>query len=312
MTFLWPQGLWLLLLVPALIAGYCLARARVVRAPAYHVPAALFVLAIALLLLAVARPAARLMLPAEAATVILAIDVSASMRATDVEPTRLGAAQAAAREFVKGLPPGVRIGVVAFATEAQLVQPAVAGREEVLRAIDSLTAHDNTAIGSGILASLQALLPGAPRDPGLAIRVSSPAVWPAPGRDAATAIILLTDGQNSHGPDPIDAAQLAARLGVRVYTIGVGSAHGRILEEGGWSSVVGIDEAGLKKIAAITGAEYSYALSAWHLKRIYARLGSKVVLARTRTELGGPLSAVAAIVATVAAGLSLLWFGRVL
>jgi Ca-activated chloride channel family protein len=312
-TFLWPQGLWLLLLVPALIAGYCLARGRAVRAPAHHAPAALFILAIALLLLAVARPVARLMLPAEAATVILAIDVSASMRATDVEPTRLGAAQAAAREFVKGLPPAVRIGVVAFATEAQLVQSAVAGREEVLRAIDSLTARDNTAIGSGILASLQALLPDAPRDPGLAIRVSSPAVWPAPGRaDAATAIILLTDGQNSHGPDPIDAAQLAAKLGVRVYTIGVGSAHGRILEEGGWSSVVGIDEASLKKIAAITGAEYSYALSAWHLKRIYARIGSKVVLARTRTEIGGLLSALAAIVATVAAGLSLLWFGRVL
>jgi Ca-activated chloride channel family protein len=312
-NFLWPLGLWLLLVVPALIADYSLVRARVVRAPVHHAPAALFILAITLLLLAVARPTVRLMLPAEAATVILAIDVSASMRATDVEPTRLGAAQAAAREFVKGMPPGVRIGVVAFATEAQVVQSAVAGREEVLRAIDSLAAHDNTAIGSGILASLQALLPDAPHDPGLAIRVSSPAVWPAPGRaDAATAIILLTDGQNSHGPDPMEAAHLAAKLGVRVFTIGVGSAHGRILEEGGWSSVVGIDEASLEKIAAITGAEYSYALSAWHLKRIYARLGSKVVLARTRTEIGGLLSAVAAAVATVAAGLSLLWFGRVL
>ena len=313
MTFLSPQGLWLLLLVPALIAGYCLVRARVVRTPAHHAPAALFILAIALLLLAVARPTARLMLPAEAATVILAIDVSASMRATDVAPTRLGAAQAAAREFVKGMTPGVRIGVVAFATEAQVVQSAVAGREEVLRAIDSLTARDNTAIGSGILASLQALLPDAPPDPGLAIRVSSPAVWPAPGRaDAATAIILLTDGQNSHGPDPMDAARLAAKLGVRVFTIGVGSAHGRILEEGGWISVVGIDEASLEKIAAITEAEYSYALSAWHLKRIYARLGSKVVLARTRTEIGGPLCAAAAVVATIAAALSVLWFGRVL
>lgn len=315
MTFLWPQGLWLLLLVPALIAGYCLVRAREARSLAHHAPAALFILAIALLLLALARPAARLMLPAEAASVILAIDVSASMRATDVEPTRLGAAQAAAREFVKGMPPGVRIGVVAFATEAQVVQPAVAGREEVLRAIDSLAARDNTAIGSGILASLQALLPDAPRDPGLAIRVSSPAVWPAPGRaDAATAtaIILLTDGQNSHGPDPMDAAYLAAKLGVRVFTIGVGSAHGRILEEGGWSSVVGIDEASLEKIAAITQAEYSYALSAWHLKRIYARLGSKVVLARVRTEVSALLCALAALAGIAAAALSLSRFGRLL
>lgn len=312
MTFLWPKGLWLLFLVPAFITGYWLLRARGARSLSRHGPPALFALAIVMLLTAAARPSVRIMLPAEAATVVLAIDVSASMRAADVAPTRLGAAQAAAREFVRSVPSGVRIGVVAFATEASILQPATSEHEDVLRAIDSLAAHDNTAIGSGILASLQALLPGAPRDPGFAIRTSSPTAWPAARADAASAIILLTDGQNSHGPDPMEAAQLAARLGVRVYTIGVGSAHGRIREEGGWSSVVGIDEEALKHIANITGAEYSYALTAWHLQRIYAALGHKIVLTTTRTELTAALCIAAALLATFSAAVSLLWFGRVL
>jgi len=309
-TFLWPHGLWLLLLVPALVAGYC--RWRGGRGLVRHAAPALFCAAVALLAIAAGRPAIPVMLPAEAGTVVLAVDVSASMRATDVDPTRLGAAQAAAREFVKSVPPGVRVGVVAFATEALIVQPATAGREEVLRAIDLLAPRDNTAIGSGILASLQALLPDAPHDPGFAIRVSAPAAWPAARSDTASAVILLTDGQNSHGPDPIDAARLAARLGVRVYTIGVGTASGRIREDGGWSTVVGIDEASLTQIAEITGAEYFYALSAWHLNRIYTQLGKKAVLVRTRMEVTALLCMIAGVLATLSAAMSLVRAGRVL
>ena len=311
MTFLWPQGLWLLLLLPALIAGYWCARGG--RSLARHVPAALFGAAIALLLVASARPSARLPMPAQTGTVILAMDVSGSMRAADVAPTRLGAAQAAARDFVNDLPPGIRIGVVAFSTEARLVQPPVAGREQIMRAIDSLQAQEGTAIGSGIIESLKALLPGAPQDPGLALRVSAPAAWPAAARaDAATAVILLTDGQNSHGPDPMEAARLAARLGVRVYTVAVGTAWGQIREEGGWRTPVGIDREGLKEIAELTGAEHFYASSAWRLQKIYERLGRKVVLARVRTEITALLCALAALAATAAAALSLSRFGRLL
>ena len=327
MTFLWPQGLSLMVIVPALVAGYWLVLARrsteAQRHPGLvptgkrsfmrHLPPALFTLAIGLLLVAVARPTARLWMPAEEATVILAIDVSGSMRAADVAPTRLGAAQAAAREFVQGMPSGVSIGVVTFSTEARLVQPPVLEREVILNAIDTLAPQEETAIGSGILASLEALYPQDVLDTGLALRVSAREPKPALLRtNTATAVILLTDGQNSHGPDPMEAARLARYLGVRVYTIGVGTAHGRIRDERGWSTTVGIDEENLKAIAELTGAEYAYAQSAWHLNRIYAALGSKVVLAKIPTEVAGLLCALAALVATLSAGLSLFRSGRVL
>jgi Ca-activated chloride channel family protein len=312
-NFLWPQGLWLLLIVPASVAGYWLVVAR--RKPiarlhpglfpigprriARHLAPALFALSIALLLTAAARPTTRIWVPAEAATVVLAIDVSASMRAPDVDPTRLGAAQAAARDFVRGMPPGVSIGIVTFSTEAHLLQPPVREREKILNAIDLLAPEEETAIGSGLLASLDALYP----EGGMAGNRSI---------NLATAVILLTDGQNSHGPDPIEAAKRAAGLGVRVYTIGIGTAHGRIRDERGWSTVVGIDEESLKEIASLTGAEYSYAQSAWHLKRIYARLGGKVVLAKVQTEVAALLCAAAALIALLAATFSLLRTGRLL
>ena len=311
MTLLWPQGLWLLLLVPALVAGYWIVASRA-RSLSRHVPPALFAFALALLLLATARPSVRMLMPAEEATVILAIDVSASMAARDMAPSRLGAAQAAARDFVKGVPAHIRIGVVAFSNDAHVLQRPGAAREDILRAIESLRPHEDTAIGRGILASLQAALPDGPKDSGLALRVSSDA-WPAPLQaDAAAAVVLLTDGQNSHGPDPLEAARLAAKLGVRVYTIGVGTPGGQIGEGWGRGTRVGIDEASLKEIATLTGREYSYALTAWHLNRIYDRLGSRAVLANVRTEVTALLCAAAALTASLSAFLSLLWFGRIL
>lgn len=311
MTLLWPQGLWLLVLVPVFVAGYCLV-ASGARSWARHVPPALFAFALAVLLLATARPSVRMLVPAEEASVILAIDVSGSMAARDMAPTRLGAAQAAAREFVQGVPARIRIGVVAFSNHAQILQAPGAAREDILRAIDSLRPQEDTAIGRGILASLQAVLPDGPKDAALALRVSA-AAWPAPLRaDAAAAVVLLTDGQNSHGPDPLEAARLAAKLGVRVYTIGVGTPNGWIGEGWGQGTRVGIDETSLREIATLTGAEYSYALTAWHLNRIYQRLGSKVVLVKARTEVTALLCAAAALIASLSAFLSLLWFGRVL
>jgi Ca-activated chloride channel family protein len=301
MHFIWPQSLWLLLLVPAIAAGYrrmssgkgrAVARhpglALTTRGAACHVPPALFAFAMVLLLMATARPTALMVMPTQARTVILAIDVSGSMNADDVWPTRLAAAQSAARAFVNALPDSVRVGVVAFSDEAQLVQPPVENREDVLFVIASLQAQHGTAIGRGILVSLEAI-----------------------DKDIPGAVILLTDGQNSHGPEPAEAAREAAARGVRIYTVGVGTPYGQIHHEQGWRQTVGIDEEALMSIAEQTGAEYFYASSAPDLYSIYSSLGSKVVLATIPTEISAFLCALAALLAIASAALSLVWFGRV-
>ena len=242
MSFLWPHSLWLLLLIPATAAGYrWLRKTSLIThrglefsppGAARHAPPALFALAMVLLLTATARPTAFVLTPMEGRTVILAIDVSGSMSAEDVTPTRLDAAKAAARDFVRALPASARIGIVAFSDEARLVQAPVADRGEVLFAIDSLQTQNGTAIGRGIVASLQAIFPGDALDPeGLE---SAGAGSSAPRRvaavsrgDPAAAVILLTDGQNSSGPEPMDVASLAVERGVRIYTVGVGRSTGR-------------------------------------------------------------------------------------
>jgi Ca-activated chloride channel family protein len=335
MTFLWPQGLWLLLLVPAIIAAYywvlrgkdavvarhsglaLVAQALGGRSPRRHIPPALFALAMILLLAAAARPTALMVMPTEARTVILAIDISGSMAADDVAPTRLAAAQAAARNFAATLPSSVRIGVVAFSDEAHLIQAPTADREGVLFAIGSLQLENGTAIGRGLVASLQAAFPRERLEiETLESAAAGSTVPRAPAvfrdADASVAVILLTDGQNSHGPHPLEAVPLAAKKGVRVYTVGVGTPFGVMRDERGFSAPVGIDEETLKEVAALTDGEYFLASSAPDLNDVYSRLGAKVVLARIRTEISALLCAFAALAATVSAAMSLAWFGRVL
>ncbi len=299
MTFIWPHSLWLFLLLPALAAAFrWMSRRPAARypglergraGPGRHVPPALFAASMTLLIIATARPTAPLVVPTETRSVILAIDVSGSMSADDVWPTRLVAAQAAARALLRTLPPSVRIGVVAFSDEAHLVQAPTVEHDNVLFAIDSLQVENGTAIGRGLQASLEAVPKGVP-----------------------AAIILLTDGQTTHGPQPMEIAPLAEKRGIRVYTVAVGTAFGMIRDERGFSAMVGVDEEPLREMALLTGAEHFQASSAPDLSRIYAALGSKVVLARIPTEIGALLCAAAALMATLSAGISLLWFGRVL
>jgi len=187
----------------------------------------------------------------------------------------------------------------------------------VLFAIGSLQLENGTAIGRGLVASLQAAFPRERLEvetlEGAAAGSSVPRA-PAVFRDAdaSVAVILLTDGQNSHGPHPLEAAPLAAKKGVRVYTVGVGTPFGVMRDERGFSAPVGIDEETLKEVAALTDAEYFLASSAPDLNDVYSRLGAKVVLARIRTEISALLCAFAALAATVSAAMSLAWFGRVL
>lgn len=343
MTFLWPQMLWLLLVVPLLVAAYFwVLRRRKKAALRYaalsmvkeavgeggrwrrHVPPLLFLLAFVALLVALARPAAVVTLPSQKQTIVLSMDVSGSMRATDVVPTRLEAAQAAAKAFVNEVPRYTRVGVVAFAGTAAVVQAPTDSLEEVTAAIDRFQVQRATAIGSGILVSLAALLPDAGINLsdmlyGRAGRLSSveaappePAEPVPPGSYRSAAIILLTDGQATMGPDPLQAAKMAADRGIRIYTVGVGTPEGEIIHFEGWTMRVRLDEETLKQIAEITRGEYFNANTATDLKRVYETLSARLVLEERDTEITVLFAAAAAVLTLISALLSLLWFNRIL
>jgi Ca-activated chloride channel family protein len=349
MTFLWPEFLWLLALVPLLIAAYVfILRRKRKTALRYaslmmvkeamgagqrfrrHVPPLLFLVALVIMIVAVARPAAVVRLPSQHETIILSLDVSGSMRAKDVDPDRITAAQNAAKTFVNEQPRSTRIGIVAFAGTASLVQPPTQSREDLHAAIERLQLQRATAIGSGILVALKAIFPDVDFDlRGTNPRTNGPIARPLPGTQLqrpekappkpvppgsykSAAIILLTDGQATTGPDPIEAARMAAERGVRVFTVGVGTPNGEILVGEGWSMRVRLDEETLKQIANLTGAEYFYAGSAVDLRKVYQSLNSRFVLERKETEITALFAAVAALTVLLSALLSLLWFNRIL
>ena len=347
MTFLWPQFLWLLLALPLLVGVYLwlLRRRKVVvlryanlsivkealgKGPGLrrHIPPALFLLALAAMLVASARPFAVVTLPLQQETIILAMDVSGSMRATDVKPNRLVASQAAAKAFLAELPRNVRVGIVAFAGTAQVVQPPTLSREDLVAAIDKFQMQRATAIGSAIVISLAELFPdqgidldtvarasGRPRAMAIDAAPKKPQkefTPVAPGSYNSAAIILLTDGQRTTGVDTLEAAKMAADRGVRVYTVGIGTVDGETIGFEGWSMRVRLDEETLKKVALQTQGEYFYAGTAENLKAVYEKLSSRMTVEKKETEVSGLLALVAAVLALLSAGLSLLWFQRVL
>ena len=347
MKFLWPEMLWLLLLVPALVGGYCyLLRRKRESALRYanlsmvkeamgagqsirrHIPPLLFLVALIAMLLAIARPAAVVTLPSQHQTIILAMDVSGSMRAVDVQPNRLAAAQAAAKAFVAEQPSNLRIGVVSFAGTAAVVQPPTQSRTDIIAAIDRFQLQRGTAIGSGIIVSLATIFPeagievssfyyrrNAPRGVPLdqAGKAEKPVFKPVPpGSYGSAAIILLTDGQRTTGPDSIEAAQMAADRGVRIFTVGIGTRSGEIIGFEGWSMRVRLDEDTLKAIANLTRGEYFYAGTANDLKKVYESMNARFILEKKDMEISALFAAAAAFTALVSALLSLLWFQRIL
>lgn len=348
MKFLWPHMFWTLLVLPVLVGFYLLLLWRkkklAVRYASLglvkqamgsqqrwkrHLPPALFLLAIAAMLVATARPTAVVTLPSHQQTIILAMDVSGSMRATDVEPNRLVAAQNAAKAFLNELPRTVRVGIVTFAGSAAVVQPPTLSREDLVAAIDRFQLQRATAIGSGILLSLATLFPEAGIDLS-AISERRVDSRPArlgqakegrekndfrpvpPGSNTTAAIILLTDGQQTTGVDTMEAARLAAERGVRVYTVGIGTVDGKLIDFEGWSMRVRLDEETLKEVAGATRAEYFYAGTAAELKKVYESLTSRVVLEKRETEVSALIALLGAALAILAAGLSLWWFNRIL
>ena len=355
MIFLWPEFLWLLLLLPLLVVLYVwLLRRKKKMALRYaslsivreamgkgqslkrHIPPLLFLLSLAAMLVASSRPSAVISLPSDQQTIMLAMDVSGSMRATDVKPNRLVASQDAAKAFLAELPRNVRVGIVAFAGTASVVQPPTLSREDLVAAIDKFQLQRGTAIGNGIVVSLAELFPdagidiasmqtGRDRQRGVAIdqpsaagkdgkekKLITPFVPVAPGSYASAAIILLTDGQRTTGVDSMDAAKAAADRGVRIYTVGIGTVDGETIGFEGWSMRVKLDEETLKGIARNTQADYFYAGTAADLKKVYESLSSRLTVVKKETEISGLLALLAAALALLSAGLSLAWFNRIL
>jgi Ca-activated chloride channel family protein len=295
-----------------------------------HIPPVLFLLALAAMLLAAARPVATITLPSTQQTIILAMDVSGSMRATDVQPNRLVAAQNAAKSFLGDLPRDVKVGIVAFAGSAQVAQLATLNREDLITAIDRFQLQRGTATGNAIVMSLATLFPddghidlqlmqnNRDRMRGTAIdaekkeKEKKPFTPVPPGSYTSAAIIMLTDGQRTTGVDPLEAAKLAAERGVRVYTVGIGTVDGETIGFEGWSMRVRLDEETLKQIANKSSAEYFYAGSAQDLKKVYETLSTRLTVEKKETEVSGLLALLAAALAVVSAGLSVLWFNRIL
>jgi Ca-activated chloride channel family protein len=339
--------LWLLLIVPALVAGYFyVLRRKQKSALRYaslsmvkealgagqtlrrHIPPLLFLVALTTMMLAIARPAAVVTLPTQHRTIILAMDVSGSMRATDVQPTRLAASQAAAKAFVADQPSNVRIGVVSFAGTAAVVQMPTQNRDDIVAAIDRFQLQRATAIGSGIIVSLATLFPDAGIDVssllygrnarrGLPFDQSNKSENQTfkpvpPGSYSSAAIILLTDGQRTTGPDSLEAAKMAADRGVRIFTVGFGTKGGETIGFEGWSMRVRLDEETLKAIASVTRGEYFYAGTANDLKKVYESLNARFLLEKKDMEISALFAAAAAVTALVSGVLSLLWFNRIL
>jgi Ca-activated chloride channel family protein len=344
MFFLWPQYLWLLLALPLLPVLYLwLLRRRARLAVRYssigmvraasagrqwrrHVPPALLLLAFAGLLLAAARPMARVPLPWARSTIILAMDVSLSMRVNDVQPSRMEAAQEAAKLFLRELPKNVEVGLVTFAGTSQVAQAVTLDRSALVKAIDSFQMQRATAIGSGIVTSLAELFPdqninleemtfgSQPRARSLDDKDKPPPkqITPvAPGSYDAAAIILLSDGRRTSGVDTLEAAKMAADRGVRIYVIGLGSPGGPGAVTEDMPIYLQLDEPTLREVARMTGGEYHQAGTAEALRGVYENLGSRVQVQTRETEVTALFALLSALLALTAGGLSLVWFRRV-
>src|SRR5437899_7774327 len=335
MTFQWPEFLWLAAALPLLAALYLyLLRRRKKFAVRYsnlallkeamsgaswrrHVPPLLLGMALAALIVAIARPSAVMTLPSQHETVILAMDVSGSMRASDVEPNRLVAAQAAAKAFIADQPSHVRIGIVAFAGTATVAQAPTSNKDDLYAAIDRFQLQRATAIGSAIIVSLAVLFPDGGYDVAAYSYAAEKKKPPAnfkpvpPGSYTSAVIILLTDGQRTTGPDSLLAARLAAALGGKIFTVGVGTPEGKIVGFDGWSMHVRLDEEGLRAIDDLTRGDYFYAGNAVDLKKIYQTMNTRLVMETKKTEIGAFFAAAAALLVLAGGLLSLAWFNGI-
>jgi Ca-activated chloride channel homolog len=327
MHFLAAEWLWTLLLVPLLVAGYFALLRRRARHQVdlgtmglthtqrgrpigrrRHVPAVLFLIGVTILFVALARPELELDHPRREGTVVLAFDVSASMRADDLAPTRMQAAKRAARTFVGNQPGSIRIGVVSFSNASFVLQPPTRVKADVLDAINRLVPNGGTSVGQGILASLNAIA-GEPI-PVDAEALAAGAQQPSVKFLGSSAVVMLTDGEDTSRLDPLAVAQIAAQSGVRIYPIGVGSAEGTVVAIDGFSVATKLDEGLLREVARETNGTYFRAQNAAQLSKIYDGIDLQLTTEGEMTEVTSIFAGVALLFLLAGGVLSMLWLGR--
>jgi Ca-activated chloride channel homolog len=326
MTLTWPWALLGLLAIPALIVAYrrllrtqarrrseLAAQGLVLsgrrRDPWRLVAPVLLLAALAVLVVALSRPVAAVAQPNREGTVVLAFDVSGSMAADDMRPTRLDAAKAAARGFVEQQPASVRIGVVAFGGTAIVTARPTDDRSAVLAAVNRLQPEGDTSLGEGILGSLSAIAGRpitAPGDAETGTDETPTGYYPG------TAVVLLTDGEDTGGPDPTELADLASTAGVRIETIGLGTPEGAVIEVDGFSIATALDAAALQRIAETTGGTYHAAKDAASLAQVYDSIELQWVTRTVPREITSLFAGAAALLLLAGATLSVLRQGRVI
>jgi len=338
MSFIWPVMLFVLLSIPLLVVWYIRRqRRRSLLATRYgsmgilqsttgrklgvqrHIPSLFFLIALFILIIGSARPESVVSLPRLSGTVILAFDVSGSMAATDLKPTRMDAAKVAAQDFIKNQPPTVQIGVVAFSDGGFSAQAPTNDQGALLKAIARLSPQRGSSLANGILAALTtiAVSDGQTHFYSSSVNPSnqtpSPTATPTPvpqGTYTSAAIVLLTDGENNESPDPITTAQLAADRGIRIYTIGIGSPAGADVKIDGFSIHTQLDEAALQQISQLTGGVYYNAENEQDLRQIYGNLNTQVEIKTQKTELTSIFAGVGILVMLMGSAFSMLWFSR--
>jgi Ca-activated chloride channel homolog len=343
MSFMWPQVLIGLALIPLLAGAYILMQRRrrkyavryaslslvrdaVGKGPGVkrHIPAAVYLVALSAMIVAMARPEAPVEVPHNTGTVILSIDVSGSMQATDVKPNRMEATKEAVRQFVNAQPKGVKIGIVSFSDFGALSQPPTRDRDLVLKAIDRLRPQRGTNIGGGLEVALQAIFEGSDtplptlppganggaRQPGV-----RPTQAPAPADSAdrkppPATIVLVSDGESNVGPPALEVAQLAVNTGVKVYTVGIGTKEGTVLNIQGRRILTRLDEDTLKGVAEMTGGKYLTAQSEEDLAKVYDDLAREREFEKEKTEITFAVTLGALVLSLIGGVLSLMWFNR--
>ena len=333
-TFIWPVLLWLLLIVPILIVLYIRLQIRrrlmaknsgdfgfgqqsggAKLGRRRHVPALFFLIGLIILITALARPQMVISLPEIKETVILAFDISGSMAAKDVKPTRLEAAKTVAADFVKRQPVTVQIGVVAFSDGGISVQIPTNDQQAILASISRIQPQRGTSLANGILVSLDTIAKETGQAPLLSSDIApglAPTPTPVPaGSYTSAVIVLITDGEYNMNPDPLAAAQAAADRGIRIHTIGIGSPTGANLEVNGFTIHTQLDEGMLQQISQITAGNYYNAQNEDDLRAIYANIKPQLVIKPEKTELTSILAGFSILIFLLGGTLSLLWFNRV-